>query len=322
MGKKVLCLWDLTEEQKTSLVAAGGGLCDFTFTSIKKVTKEQANHAEIIFGNINADLIRDSSCLKWLQLNSAGTDQYIASRKLPSSVKLTNATGAYGQSVAEHMFAVMLMLMKNLHLYRDNQSNAVWSDWGTVTTPENSRILINGLGDIGNYFASLCKKFGAYTIGLKRHISPKPEFIDELYTGEKLDEILPSADVIVSILPNTKETAGLWDIQKFSLMKKSAFFINAGRGNAVKQEDLYTALKKQIIAGAGIDVTVPEPLPPDSKLWTVPNLILTPHIAGEFHLAATFIRILEIARKNLILYLEDKPLINEVDFSTGYRKSV
>src|SRR5574344_132520 len=121
MKKEVLCLWDITAEQKAGLIAAGKNLCNFTFASGRTVTQEQAQNAEIIFGNISADLIQGYSKLKWLQLNSAGTDQYVASGKLPSTVILTNATGAYGQSVAEHLFAVLCMLMKNLHLYRDDQ---------------------------------------------------------------------------------------------------------------------------------------------------------------------------------------------------------
>ena len=270
MKKEVLCLWPVDDEQKSALIAAGAGKCTFRFCSPETVTRQQAQNAEIILGTIDADLIQHTSKLKWLQITSAGTDKYIASGKLSPDIKLTNATGAYGQSVAEHMFAVMFMLMKNLHLYRDNQNRALWADCGPVSTPDGARILIAGLGDIGGYFARLCKKVGAYTIGIKRHATNCPDFIDELYTDDKLDGLLPTVDVTVSVLPNTKDTTGLWDAQKFSRMKKTALFINAGRGNAVNQEDLYHALHNGILAG-GNDVTVLRTAAPRFKTVVSPQ---------------------------------------------------
>lgn len=317
---KLLCVWDLTPEQKSSLEKIASGKFEVVYAAPNSITQETIDNTEIIFGNIPASLISKSTTLKWLQLNSAGADPYVVPGALPSGTKLTNATGAYGQSVAEHSFAVMLMLMKNLHLYRDDQSKNFWTDEGNVTTPKGARVLVVGLGDIGGCFASLCKSVGATVIGVKRHAASKPDFCDELYTYEKLDELLPKVDVVFSVLPSTKETTGLWNAQKFSLMKKSSYFINVGRGTAVNQDDLYDALTKGTIKGASIDVTTPEPLPSDSKLWGVRNLILTPHISGNYHLPTTFPRIFEIALNNLSSYIAGKPLENEVDFETGYKK--
>lgn len=317
---KLLCLWELTDEQKASLEKIANGKFEVVYATPKSVTQENAADAEIIFGNISPSLISNSTTLKWLQLNSAGADPYMKEGALPKGTQLTNATGAYGQSVAEHSFAVMLMLMKNLHLYRDDQNKAFWTDEGTVTTPADATVLVMGLGDIGGYFAKLCKAVGSHIIGVKRTPGVKPDYCDELYTFEKLNELLPKADVVFSVLPGTPATTGLWNAEKFSLMKKSAYFINVGRGTAVNQDDLYNALTNGTIKGASIDVTDPEPLPSDSKLWGVRNLILTPHISGNFHLYTTFLRIFEIATNNLANYIAGKQLQNEVDFETGYKK--
>lgn len=317
---KLLCVWDLTDGQKSVLEKAADGKFEIVYAAPSNVTSEMVNDSEIIFGNVSPSLISNSKTLKWLQLNSAGADPYVAPGILPAGTKLTNATGAYGQSVAEHSFAVMLSLMKNLHLYRDDQNKSVWTDEGTVDTPKGACVLVVGLGDIGGYFAQLCKSVGAYIIGVKRHASVKPDFCDEIHTNEKLDELLPKADVVFSVLPGTNETNGIWNKQKFSLMKKSAYFINVGRGSAVNQDDLYDVLTNGMIKGASIDVTTPEPLPSDNKLWGLRNLILTPHISGNYHLATTFPRIFEIALNNLSRYIKGEPLENEVDFGTGYKK--
>ena len=318
--KKLLCVWELTNEQEKLLKDVAKNQYEIILSTQKTVTKEQAQSAEIIFGNINPDLIKGSPNLRWLQLNSAGADAYLVSGVLPHGINLTNATGAYGQSVAEHMFAMLFMLMKNLHLYRDNQNNSLWKDEGLVATLEGACVLVVGAGDIGKYFARICKSVGAYTIGVKRRFAEKESCFDELYTAEKLDALIPRADVVISILPGTKETDGIWNAMRFSRMKQSAFFINAGRGSAVNQDDLYDALTHHVIKAAGIDVTTPEPLPASSKLWSVKNLMITAHAAGTHHLPATFIRIFKIALENLARFMNGEQLANEVDFLTGYCK--
>ena len=318
--KKLVCVWNLTAEQKRALETEAHDRYEVAYCAANAATKELIQSAEIIFGNAAPVLLKNASNLKWMQLNSAGADAYIAPGVFPVGAKLTNASGAYGQAVAEHMFAVMLMFMKKLHLYRDAQNKSVWTDMGDVATPEGACVLIAGTGDIGTYFARLVKGVGAYTIGIKRKAASALDFFDEIAAIDKLDEMLERADVVASVLPSNASTEGMWNEARFSRMKRTAFFLNAGRGSAVNSDDLYAALTEKLIAGAAIDVTVPEPLPADSKLWKTPNLILTPHVAGGYHLPETFRRIFAIALDNLKRFTNGQALVNEVDFTTGCRK--
>ena len=318
-GKKILVVLPVSEGQKEKLEEYADKSC-FTYTSYKKATEEMVKEADIIIGNIDPDLLEYAEHLEWLQLNSAGADAYVKRGVLPENVMLTNATGAYGPGVAEHMLAVLFSLQKKLHLYRDNQNQCEWYDEGEVTSLRGGCALIVGLGDIGLYFARLLRNFGYRIIGIKRRPGQVPQGVDELYTMDHLDELLPEADVVFSILPETKVTKNLFNARRFREMKNSAIFLNAGRGSAVNTEDLCQALIAGEIYGAGLDVTDPEPLPSQHKLWNMQNAVITPHISGDFHHPATLYRIVDIVAGNLKRYCAGEPLINIVDRETGYRK--
>ncbi len=318
-GKKILVVLPVSEGQKERLEEFADKSC-FTYTSYKKATKKMVEEADIIIGNIDPDLLEYAKNLEWLQLNSAGADAYVKKGVLPEEVVLTNATGAYGPGVAEHMLAVLFSIQKKLHLYRDNQNQCEWQDEGEVMSLRGGCALIVGLGDIGLYFARLLRNFGYRVIGIKRRPGQVPQGVDELYTMEHLDELLPEADVIFSVLPETKATKNIFNAKRFREMKNSAVFLNAGRGSAVNTEDLCQALIAGEIYGAGLDVTDPEPLPSQHKLWNMKNVVITPHISGDFHHPATLYRIVDIAAGNLKRYCAGEPLMNVVDRETGYRK--
>mgnify|MGYP005765660619 FL=1 len=318
-GKKILVVLPVSEGQKERLEEFADKSC-FTYTSYKKATKKMVEEADIIIGNIDPDLLEYAKNLEWLQLNSAGADAYVKKGVLPEEVVLTNATGAYGPGVAEHMLAVLFSIQKKLHLYRDNQNQCEWQDEGEVMSLRGGCALIVGLGDIGLYFARLLRNFGYRVIGIKRRPGQVPQGVDELYTMEHLDELLPKADVIFSVLPETKATKNIFNAKRFREMKNSAVFLNAGRGSAVNTEDLCQALIAGEIYGAGLDVTDPEPLPSQHKLWNMKNVVITPHISGDFHHPATLYRIIDIAAGNLKRYCAGEPLMNVVDRETGYRK--
>ena len=161
---------------------------------------------------------------------------------------------------------------------------------------------------------------GAYVIGVKRRPSACPDYADELMLTEELDKVLPRADVIMSVLPNTAATQYIYTEESFRRMKDSAIFINCGRGNAVASRTLYEALSLGEIAAAGIDVAETEPLPENSPLWSLDNLMITPHVSGGHHLPATVDRIVDICAGNLRAFLRGEKLKNVVDFSTGYKK--
>jgi phosphoglycerate dehydrogenase-like enzyme len=144
--------------------------------------------------------------------------------------------------------------------------------------------------------------------------------VDELAMTKDLDSVLPRADVVFSVLPNTAETRGIYTLERFDRMKDTAIFVNCGRGSAVSSETLYRALSEGKIQAAAVDVTEIEPLPADSPLWGLDNLVITPHISGGDHLPETYERIVDIAAANLLAYCAGGKLENVVDFATGYKK--
>ena len=274
--KNVLVLMPVEARHKEKIEAAGAG-CSITYARPDTVTEEMIRSANVILGQPEADMIGASENLEWLQLESAGTDAYIVPGVLSSKTVLTNATGAYTKAVSEHAFALTLMLQKKLYLYRDEQKKAVWSDHGTVGSLSDCTVAVVGLGDIGQAYAKLVKAMGAKVIGVKRRATNKPDCVDELVMTQDLDQVLPRADVIMSILPNTAATRYIYTLESFDRMKDTALFINCGRGNAVSSEVLYQALSEHRIAAAAMDVAEVEPLPPESPLWAMENVIITPH---------------------------------------------
>nr|WP_122012425.1 D-2-hydroxyacid dehydrogenase [Maliibacterium massiliense] len=292
----------------------------FTFAG-EAVTQDMVREAEVIIGNPPAAYLAGAEKLRWLQLNSAGADAYIKEGALPAGVALTNATGAYGLAISEHMLGMMLMLMKKLHLYHDNMKENRWRDEGMVRAIDQSTVLVVGMGDIGGAFAQRCKAMGAKTIGVRRaNLADKPDYIDELYLTEHLDALLPQADVVALSLPGTKATYKMFDRDRIARMKEGAILLNVGRGTVVDTDALCDALVNGHLAGAGIDVTDPEPLPAAHPLWQAPNCIITPHVSGGFHLQETYERILRIAADNMRRFQAEEPLQNQVDFATGYRR--
>lgn len=291
---------------------------EFTYSSYKKVQLMQVQNANIIIGNPPVELLRGSEKLEWLQLNSAGAGNYIKAGVLSEKVILTNASGAYGLAISEYVIGVLLELYKNLHLYRDNQYESKWEYRGTVKTIWNSTILIVGVGDIGSELAKRVKALGAYTIGIKRTTSNKPDYLDELYLMDKLDDLLPRADVVSLSLPETDLTNKIINHKTLRLMKADAVLINVGRGNAIDTEALCDSLENGHLLGAALDVTDPEPLPKEHRLWKIKNVIITPHVSGGYRMGETHERIIKICEQNLEAYLKGDKIKNIVNRSIGY----
>lgn len=294
--------------------------CAVNFVPAGQATEEQVAEASVIIGNVPAKMIKASENLELLQLESAGADAYLPAGVLAEKTVLCNATGAYNRTVTEHAVALTLMLMKKLYLYRDLQREGKWTDLGAAMSPVGATVLVVGLGEIGLQYAQRMKEMGAYVIGVKRREGSCPEGIDELVRTEEIDRVLPRADVVFSILPNTKQTVHFYTGERFRLMKDSALFINCGRGNAVENSVLLKALQDGQIAAAAVDVTEMEPLPADSPLWRQPNLVITPHVAGGYHIPHTLECIVDIACENLRRWREGEEFCNVVDPETGYRK--
>lgn len=309
MKTVLILLADMEDRHKAKLEAAAPG-CRLVYAGCGAVTPEELREADVIIGNPDPQMLSRYGKPEFLQIETAGADAYTVPGVLGAGTVLACAVGAYNVAVAEHAFALTLMLQKKLHLYRDEQHKARWSDFGPVSTLSSGTVLIVGLGNIGRHYAGLVKAMGARVIGVKRTAGMCPPCADEVVTVAELDRVLPEADVILSILPDTVETRRLYTPERFDRMKDSAVFINCGRGSAVSSETLYQALKEHKIAAAGIDVADPEPLPADSPLWGLENLVITPHISGGHHLPLTVERIVDIAAENLAAYLNGEPLRN------------
>lgn len=290
---------------------------EFTFTTYSKVTNDQVEKANIIFGNAPASMVKNSNNLQWLQLQSAGATDYVDG-VLPDSAILTNASGAYGLAISEYMLGVLLEIYKRLHLYRDNQLRGIWTKRGRVRSITNSTALIMGAGNIGGEFARKLKALGAYTIGVRHSNGQIPDYFDEMHFMDELDQLLPKADIVSLSLPDTKLTRKIINERTIKLMKDDAVLINVGRGTAVDTEALCNALEAGKLLGAALDVTDPEPLPNDHRLWQMENVVITPHCSGGNSLQDIIDNILEISLRNLEAFLNDKPLENIVDIEKGY----
>lgn len=318
---RILVVIPVEEKHKRYLEDIGKS-CQFEYAQVKTVTEEQVRRADIIIGNVSTAMLKEAECLQWIQLNSAGADAYCKPGILKDGVILTNATGAYGLAISEYMVGMSFMLQNKLYQYYGNQMGHQWKDMGKVTSVYGSTTLVIGLGDIGGEYAARMKALGSYTIGVKRTPGEKPEYLDELYTTERLDELLPRADFVSLSLPNTPNTIHLMDERRLRLMKPGAFLLNVGRGSAIDTDALCKVLEEGHLGGCGVDVTDPEPLPADHPLWGAPRMVITPHISGNYHLQETFERIVRIAGRNLEKFLAGQKgqMENQVDFQTGYRR--
>lgn len=317
--KKILVTLPLDASQKQKLTASAGD-ADLLFLPSSEVTDDLLSTADAVIGNLPPKRLTGARNLKWIQLGSAGADGYTEPGVLPEGAVLTNASGAYGLAISEHMVACLLFLMKNLGAYAENQAEHLWRDRGPVSSIWNSRTLVVGLGDIGGEFAKRMHALGSHVIGIRRHEAPKPDYLDALYQPDRFTDCLRDADVVASCLPGTRETRRLFDREAFAAMKEGAYFLNVGRGSSVDSLALADALNSGHLAGASVDVTDPEPLPADHLLWSARNILITPHISGGDHLPETKERIVGIAADNLSRFVNGKELRNVVDLKAGYRR--
>ena len=317
--KKILCFLPATEAEQAALRAAAPAGRELVFCT-GAPEPDLLGQAEVLLGKVPASRLKEAPGLRWLQLESAGTEGYRDPGLLPEGARLTCASGAYGPGISEHMLAMLLALQKRLPEYWRQQQTGTWESRGRVAGIEGSTCLVIGLGDIGSCFGKRVKALGATVLGVRRTLREKPEWLDGIVALSELDAALARADVVALCLPGTGETMGLMDRERIGRMKPGAILLNVGRGSAVDTGALVEALDRGHLAGAGLDVTDPEPLPPDHPLWRAPGALITPHISGFYHFEGTRRRIVALATENLRRYAAGEPLLNQVDYSTGYRK--
>jgi phosphoglycerate dehydrogenase-like enzyme len=271
--------------------------------------------AETAFGTIPPALLRQSRRLKWLQAPQAAPPAgYYYPELIAHPVAITNFREIYNDHIGTHVMAFVLAFARGLQRYIPQQLRREWKkpaqNEGVVHLPE-ATMLIVGVGGIGSEVARLAAAFGMRVIGVDERRRDTPPGVAELHRGDELDALLPRADFVVLTVPHTPETEGFMNRARFQEMKKTAFFINIGRGMTTRLDDLVMAIEAGEIAGAGLDVFEEEPLPAGHRLWTLPGVLMTPHVAGygPYLDERRYAIILDNCRR----FLSGQPLRNLVD---------
>jgi D-2-hydroxyacid dehydrogenase (NADP+) len=256
----------------------------------------------VISGLWHNGLLDRAKRLRFIQAIGAGTEQFPREELAKRSIRLASARGVNFRAVAEHAMALILALSRRLPEARDNQAKRVWR--GMIGDPRQREdelggktLLVVGLGQIGGRLAHLAKAFDMRVVGLRRDPAAGGGAADAVYTMGEFKPLLPDADFVALTCPLTEETEKLLDAEALGRIKPSAYLVNVARGRVVDEAALVDALAAQRIAGAGIDVTVEEPLAPNSPLWRMEHVLLTPHTAGETRHYED--NVIEILRDNL-----------------------
>jgi phosphoglycerate dehydrogenase-like enzyme len=256
-----------------------------------------------------------------VQLPYAGAERCVAVPAIRErNILVTNAQRIYGPEIAEHVLAMVLSFTRGLYRYIPAQSEGAWNR-GLVAEDrlwelEGKTLLIVGLGGIGTEVARLGAGMGMTVLATRNSSREGPEFVNYVGLADELPDLTPRADIVVNAAPLTPATTDLFDADFFAAMKPTAYFINVGRGGSVVTDDLVGALEGGQLAGAGLDVTDPEPLPQGHPLWNMPNVIITPHVAAGSDLRSE--RLWVVLRENLRRYVAGEPMLSVVDTARGY----
>jgi phosphoglycerate dehydrogenase-like enzyme len=303
------------------LIANFSDRCDLVFETENYQPRLEAAH--IIIGEPKNHEFALCRNLEFMQSPSSGVNYYVDGGCFPKNAILCSSTGCYGNIIAEHMLAMTLSLCRRLPEYQTQQNSHLWKKLYYDKQLEDCTVLILGAGDIGTTLAKWLRPMVKRIIGIRRTVGEFPDCYDEMHTTEALDDHIADADILLCALPHTPQTAGLLDERRLSLTKPDAVLVNGGRGSLIDQEALCRLLQKGHFWGVGLEVTKPEPLPPEHPLWDQPRLIITPHVSGNTYSLSSplYRRIWTLFLENLSRYLAGDPLHSIVDFSTGYRRS-
>ena len=311
--KNVLFVMKLFPEEKAALEKLDG--YRFTFAENWDLPDQVFEETDIIIGNPKLSLLEKFPRLEWLQLQSAGANNYVS---IPEHIMLTNAYDVFGEAISEHMLACALTSAKSFPAYAKLQEERSWKKSGEAKSIYGSKVLSVGMGSIGTAFARKMSLLGATCDGVRRTVHDKPDFIRELYSFDKLAEIIPEYDFVGLSLPETEETINMFDENILSLMKDGSTLINVGRGSAIDQDALIRLAKAGKFRGVFLDVTTPEPLPVNHPLWNTPDVYITPHISGGS--SSDIIRgfLLKVVADNLARVNRGEQPVHIVDRKLGY----
>jgi phosphoglycerate dehydrogenase-like enzyme/glyoxylase-like metal-dependent hydrolase (beta-lactamase superfamily II) len=285
--------------------------------------------ADAVIGFCSADIVKEGKTLRWIQVGSTGVDKLLSAELRDSKIVLTNAQRIYSPNVADQAFALLLGLTRgtgrgsargvaNAKLER-GELVKTWSRLRAGLKPQElngKTMLVVGLGGIGTQVSRRAEAFGMRVRAIDARKMERPEFVFSLDKPAKLMELLPKADVVVLACPLTAETTGMMGEKQLKAMKKTAYLINIARGGIVKTKDLVAALEKGLIAGAGLDVTDPEPLPDNHALWKLANVVISPHTADMSPDVQE--RRWRLWRENVRRFVAGEPMLCVVDKAKGY----
>jgi len=264
--------------------------------------------------------------LRWLQVPFAGVDHFLTPEIVAHGITITNFSGVHVPNIPEHILALMFAFARQLRLRGQEQDRHIWHN-GPDADPraavgdgvfelEGQTLGVVGMGDIGAALARKAHALGLHVLATRRHPGDSPAYVDRLLPPVALPELLIASDHVALCLPLTSETRGIIGAGELAQMKHSAYIYNIGRGELIAQDALIAALRAGTIAGAGLDVTTPEPLPADSPLWDMPNVLITGHTSGVT--PNYWERGIVLVIENVRRFLANEPLLNVVNPAIGY----
>ena len=316
---KVL-VWNLQPALLPRLQAAAPGV-ELLLAKDMAEAVRLAPAADAALGFCSAELLAAGPGIRWIQSYSAGVERCVALPALRErDILLTNMQRVAGPVMAEHVMAMMLAWARGLHFYIPERMAGRWTREmpppGRMLTLEGKTVLVVGLGGIGVEVARRAHALGMRVIATRASGRAGPEFVNYVGLPDELLKLAGQADFVVNTVPLTPATTGMFDAKFFAAVKRGAFFVNVGRGRSVAQAELVAALRSGQLGGAGLDVTDPEPLPADSPLWAMQNVILTPHVSADSDLGdeARF----AIGIENLRRYVAGEKMLSVVDVAKGY----
>lgn len=281
-------------------------------------TAQELMDCEVLMGYFPPELIAQLPFLKWVQTPAAGVERLCGIPYRNKNAVLTNCSGAFGIAISEYMLTGLLMLMRNMPAYINNQRMHLWKCEGLCRSIFGSNITVVGMGDIGRSFAARAKALGAKVRGVRRSSIAACENFDEVYSSTQLAEAVRDADAVVLCLPGTEETGKMISGEVLCAMSQHTIVVNCGRGSTMDQDALIAALQEKRISGAVLDVTAVEPLPDNSPLWDMQNVVITPHISGHDDDPINAQAIYTIFEENLKRYIAGEKLTHVVNRQRGY----
>jgi len=312
---------NLSAEERERLEAAAPNVRILSVSSQGEALRHAAEADGADAGICTPEFLAAASKLRWVQAFSAGVDRYLEVEELVENdaIVMTNMKGMHGPAIADHVMAMLLSVTRNLRFYHGAMERGEWDRRGGsegMSALAGRTMLVAGMGGIGTEVARRAHGFGMRVVATTRREKARPEFVDELALAPELDRLIRAADVIVICLPLTEETEGLFDAERLALARPEAILVNIGRGRIVDTDALVDALESGALWGACLDVTDPEPLPADHPLWSLPRVIVTPHVAWRASLTRE--RSAALFAENFRRFGNGEPLLNVVDKRAGY----